>query len=63
MNMKLMTAILATLLAGLYLSAPLWADDLMTYPKVGQSPEQQQIYAEKRNHYDRAYSVCLEARD
>ena len=63
MNMKLMTAILATLLAGLCLSAPLWADDLMIYPKVGQSPEQQQIYAEKRNRYDRAYSVCLEARD
>jgi hypothetical protein len=25
--------------------------------------EQQQIYAEKRNRYNRAYSVCLEARD
>jgi hypothetical protein len=42
MNMKLMTAILATLLAGLCLSAPLWADDLMIYPKEGQSVEQQE---------------------
>jgi len=25
--------------------------------------EQQQIYAEKRNRYNKAYSVCLEARD
>jgi hypothetical protein len=25
--------------------------------------EQQHIYAEKRNRYNRAYSVCLEARD
>jgi len=25
--------------------------------------EQQQIYTEKRNRYNRAYSVCLEARD
>ncbi len=25
--------------------------------------EQQQIYAEKRNRYNRAYAVCLEARD
>jgi hypothetical protein len=25
--------------------------------------EQQQIYAEKRDRYNRAYSVCLEARD
>jgi hypothetical protein len=25
--------------------------------------EQQQIYAEKRNRYNRAYSVCLEGRD
>ena len=42
MNMKLMTAILATLLAGLCLLAPLWADDLMIYPKEGQSVEQQE---------------------
>ncbi len=40
--MKLMTAILATLLAGLCLSAPLWADDLMIYPIGGQSAEQQE---------------------
>ncbi len=41
MNMKLMTTILATLLAGLCLSAPLWADDLVSYAKGGQSAEQQ----------------------
>ena len=42
MYMKIMTAILATLLAGLCLSAPLWADDLVIYPKEGQSVEQQE---------------------
>lgn len=42
MNFKLMAAILATLLAALWLSAPSWADDLMIYPKGGQSPEQQE---------------------
>jgi len=40
--MKLMATILATLLGALWLSAPLQADDLMIYPKGGQSPEQQE---------------------
>ena len=41
--MKVMTVILTTTLLGaLWLSAPLRADDLMIYPKGGQSPEQQE---------------------
>ena len=40
--MKLMATILATLLGALWLSVPLRADDLMIYPKGGQSPEQQE---------------------
>ena len=40
--MKLMATILATLLGALWLSAPLQSDDLMIYPKGGQSPEQQE---------------------
>ena len=42
MKLKLMTAILATLLGALWLSIPSWADDPMIYPKEGQSAEQQE---------------------
>jgi hypothetical protein len=135
-EMKVLTVIIATTLGASLLSVPLRADELMIYPKGGQSAEQQekdkfecyswaknesgfdpmapptateappqqqaakggmvrgaargaalgamrradqkrseaqaqqqweqeqqQIYAEKRNRYNRAYSVCLEARD
>lgn len=31
-----------TFLCAIWLSAPLWADELMIYPKEGQSPEQQE---------------------
>jgi hypothetical protein len=41
--MKLMAVIITTIFFGtLWLSAPLRADDLMIYPKEGQSPEQQE---------------------
>ena len=42
MKLNYMAAVLLTLLAVLWLSAPLRADDLMIYPKGGQSPEQQE---------------------
>jgi len=42
MKLKFVATVLATLLAGLCLSAPLRADDLMIYPKGGQSGEQQE---------------------
>ena len=41
MKLKYKAAVLATLLTGHWLSAPLWADELTIYPKEGQSPEQQ----------------------
>jgi hypothetical protein len=42
MKSKITASTLVTLLAGLWMSAPVWADDLMIYPKEGQSPEQQE---------------------
>lgn len=42
MKFGITATVLATLLAGLWLSAPLRADELMIYPKEGQSPEQQE---------------------
>ena len=42
MKLKIVATVLATLLAGLCLSAPLRADELSIYPKEGQSAEQQE---------------------
>ena len=42
MKLKIVATVLATLLAGLCLSAPLQADELTIYPKGGQSSEQQE---------------------
>ena len=42
MKSEITTTVIATLLAGLWFSAPLRADELMIYPKEGQSPEQQE---------------------